>query len=416
MDKERDPPERESIPTEVSLEDTFKSLSAPYNWKDSGAALLFALRKVGTRLQKSPLEIFAGIAGSSLCSDLRDCLEHLIPGLHATDSSHEVTDRDERQSKSANLTQQHKERILATCVSLVSLVAGRCLSYTLYLSASDLLISALSAVDAVINSCHGIKRNCVESCPGGSAAGSGPAISFTVDPAVLERLLGSLIMACSLGCYSLSASSSCTEVKNSVDSAKEISQTTYNTTSEEESDNLLYKSYSPIMYSSYGPEFLYGLCSEMILRVGEMRSDIKGAERAVDWTTGLYRAALKLGVIKSRESDLMGLYVRSHCLWNAPSVSGASSGVSVEVIDGLKSIGETIDSEVMDTVAAGKGKVRAKRAPKEIKNKDLMEPSVISISDTIQSFSSNLRTWILLSLWGLPLTYSQVESQIKCIE
>lgn len=386
----------------------FNSLRTPLVWINNEPAILQTLRALGNCLSHLPLGSCDGFLGVNLCSGLGDCVMRLIGGEFSQD-------------------------ILTTCLTLVSLVGGRCMSNKLYIASSQLLACTLVAVDQLVTS-KKIRIIGLNSTEPSTTTDPPPvplaplaSLAFTVERSVMNRLVGSLTTACAI-------STTIDDINNinKIDSNND--NTNINPT--------IFDVCTPILTSTYGTDFLYGLCSEILLRVGDYRSvntttGCSAADHALTMIIRMFQHTSDSGVIPSNESSLMILYAQSHCLWSVPVPSDGHDDSSDDVIKSLRGlkfddVGVTVGGTSASTVTTVRGKSKGKKAkdedtpstchiscstPSSTPSSTLSSsppippiPSVQAPAQALSVLCASLRRWMLLSLWGLPLNTAQVSN------
>ena len=454
----------------------FKSMITSNIWMESGFLILATLRAVGNCLSHLPSGSFDGSFGVNICNGLNCTIVPLTRMLYRTGVSL-ADDKDrayievDRNTDECSIPCDQKRDILTTLLTLTSLITGKCIPNKLYVDSSTLLVNALVTIDLVqisnssqtdqiqhdhnrniqkdeiipkndksidknaknVPDCYEIdSENCLLKKNNIKIFGKNVTsmqneivlLPFTMDAIVVNRLLSSLIISCIQGVSNDVTDNVTDEVHQKKNNRQDIDQNGRDLITithqnlilkNETTSTMMYKACEPLLRSTYGPEFLYNLCTEFILHVQDPRNYLSSSSNnVIHFITKLFLVSTESKKTSMKESAVMELYVRSHCLWAVSEVCGASDIVSARVIESLKSIGDGIDPQVMDTVAAVKGKGRTKRPLKT--EKDMLKGIVITPTnaETMQNFAEDLRVWMLLALWGLPLTYSQVRNY--CIE
>lgn len=389
----------ELIPAIVAGEvviSVLQSLSTCTMWKQAGSSVLATLRALGNCLSRMPVLCFEGHLGSTLCSALSSCVCSLQLGLNPEVGA--------QGSGGYKISPEQSQDIINTCFTLASLVSGKCLGRKLFLStallAATTLLAASRAASASVTDVDTHRA------------------SVTAEGETLSRILSNLVTACSLGHFEAAAldprahpvSDSCSDSHNAVTGlgiADERRASSY---------TAIIEACSAVLESTYAEEFLYSVCSDIQLRVCSNRPghlppvvDMAIAEAALLFLAMLQKAAAVRGTISEGETALVLIYFRSHCLWSAVTVPGASDTAAASVIERLKALGEDIDPLVMESVVAVRGKSKAKKAVRVEKvSRSASLSQDASVMDSLRSFSCHLRTWMLLALWGLPISAAQV--------
>ena len=421
----------------------FKSLISSNIWYHDGLVILVILRAIGKCLSHLPMGSFDGVLGVNICNGLSECTTDLITKLYTFNPQKNGNclgrDRGVHEEKNeCGISIDQKKEIFNTLQTLTSLISGKCITNKLYATSCSLLVSSLLAFNRVeMSNHHPSSQNQIENShtlhkdqttfklsviDQENKAGN----TCTVDMNVFNRHMSSLIISCVHGvsdCVTDGVINS-NEFKLNLDqndnhalyeSERSIKQ------SEESSSIMILNACQPMLRSTYGPEFFYSLCAEFILHLENSRShnspsfQLKSSNSAINFIEKLFQNSAGEQQITKNESTVMNLYIRSHCLWTVSVVCGASNLTSASLIESLKLAGDGIDPQVMDTVAAVKGKGRSKRPMKTEKEKNIKDVNLVvsTMAETMKSFSGDLRVWTLLALWGLPLSYSQVPGSIS---
>jgi hypothetical protein len=374
-----------------------QSLSTCTMWRHNGSSILATLRALGNCLSHVPVLCFEGHLGSTLCSALSSCVRSLRSGLYPEESV--------QNSGGFKVTPEQSQDILSTCFTLASLVSGKCLGRKLFASTAHLAALTLLAASRAVSM---------------SAAGVDPhKATFAADSGTLNRVLSNLVTACSLGyCTSGALDSNGHHLSDSSSDSDNADTCLYVEDERKEGGHTaIIEACSAVFESTYAEEFLYSVCADIQLRVCNNRLshlppvvDMATAEAAVLFLGTLQKTAVVRNAITEEESALLLIYFRSHCLWSAVVVPGASEDAAASVIESLKVLGEEIDPLVMESVVAVRGKSKAKkvvRGEKVSKSASLLAASP-SPEESLRSFSCHLRAWMLLALWGLPISAAQV--------
>jgi hypothetical protein len=374
-----------------------QSLSTCSMWRHNGSSILATLRALGNCLSHMPVLCFEGHLGTTLCSALSSSVRSLRSGLYPEESA--------QSSGSFKVAPEQSQDILNTCFTLASLVSGKCLGRKLFASTAYLAASTLLAATRAASV---------------SAAGVDPNRStFAADGGTLNRVLSNLVTACSLGYCTAGALGSHGDYLTDCGSDRYDDVTCLDVVDgrREGGYTAIIEACSAVLESTYAEEFLYSVCADVQLRVCNNRPshlpplvDIATAEAAVLFLGMLQKAAVVRNIITEGESALLRAYFRSHCLWSAVIVPGASETAAASMIDNLKALGEEIDPLVMDSVVAARGKSKAKKIVRGEKVSKSAPPQEASPEGSLLTFSRHLRTWMLLALWGLPISAAQVRT------
>lgn len=385
-----------------------QSLSACTMWGHTGSSILAVLRALGNCLSHVPVQCFEGQLGAALCSALGSCVCSLQAGLYPENSA--LSGRDYKVSP------EHSKDILNTCYTLASLVSGKCLGRKLFASAASLAASTLLAASRAATA------SAVEETTGSMCGSPPPTADFTAESATLNRILSNLVTACSLGYCDVAdldahhrPLSERGNIVSSTDAAEEQVE------DREGGYTTIIEACSAIFKSTYAEEFLYSVCADVQLRVCNTRPshlpsvvDIGTAEAAIRFLGLLQKAAEVHNTAIEGENVLVLIHFRSHCLWSAVTVPGASDAAAASVIESLKAIGEGIDPLVMDSIAAVRGKSKAKKPVRGEKvPKSALLPRGTSPEESLRSLSCHLRAWMLLAMWGLPISAAQVRAAVS---
>ena len=418
----------------------FKSFISSNIWIHDGLLILVTLRAIGKCLSHQPLGSFEGILGVNICNGLSDCISDLIVKLYTCkpkkdENNHERDREGHEEIKECGITADQKKEIVSTLQTLTSLISSKCITSKLYATSCSLLVSAFLALDRIemighnpnsqSHIDHSQNMHKDQKIPKlflndkeDKAANTG-----IIDMNVFNRHMSSLIISCVHGVIDDVTD----DVINSNDSKLDINQNGNDVLyereqkrilKEESSSTMMFNACQPMLRSTYGPEFFYSLCAEFILHLENSRSHVssssqlKSSNNAINFIEKLSQSSAGEEKITSKESTIMDLYIRSHSSWAVSLLCGASdlTLTSASLIESLKILGDKIDPHLMDTVAAVKGKGRSKRPLKAEKDKNVKDVNQIvpAIAETMKSYAGDLRVCILLALWGLPLSYSQV--------
>ena len=411
-----------------------KSLSECPVWPSYKPALLGVLRGVGNCLshlpshcyeEKGTLDLSPGISIM-----LSECVSAVLGRLHVNVHG---------DSSSLRAAAEHCQDIISTCVMLASLVGGKYLGKKLFISSALVSASVIRAVYTAASACsldlsiilthHDSILNSTD-----TVKVSRSAIS-TADTGAINRVLLNLTAACVLGFFDSAMQCSIIESADSnnriadscVDLMNGITVCSDGDTDGDDDDGDVYcallQSCQPILETVYSEEFLYTVCSDVLTRICSMRPSQVTA--AGDSTSAIFDAATRfisnlfsLATVQNARTvhtkdgkSLFLLYFQSHMLWGGGAVAGAvtlgaSDALSAAIIGALKELGQDIDANSMDNVAVVKGKSRSKRV---IKVERILDHSIAHpLEDSIRICAENLRTWILLAQWGLPLSVVKV--------
>ena len=381
----------------------FQSLSACTMWKYTSSSILATLRSLGNCLSHMPVLCFEGHLGSALCYALSSCVCSLRSGLYP--------ERSAQGSKGCKISAEQIQDILSTCFTLASLVSGKCLGRKLFASTAHLAASTLLAASRAASVVTDVAIGSVGSCDTNRA-------TTAAEGGTLNRVLSNLVTACSLGYCDAAALDA--HGHTSPDSSSDSDSGSHNAVTSERRESgyaAIVEACTAVLESTYAVEFLYSVCSDIQLRVCNNRPshlppvvDMATAEAAVLFLSILQKAAAAHNIVTEGESALVLIYFRSHCLWSAVTVPGASDVAAASVIESLKALGEEIDPLVMESVEAVRGKSKAKKTVRgEKASKSASVSQEASPEESLRSYSCHLRTWMLLALWGLPISAAQVK-------
>ena len=420
-----------------------QSLSECPVWLSFRPALLGVLRGVGNCLSHLPSHCYEekGTLDQSpeISFMLSECVCAVLGRLH-------VNVQVDSSSSSTAAAADYCQDIISTCAMLASLVGGKYLGKKMFISSARVSASVLKAVYTAASACsldlniilthHDSVLNST-----GTEKVSKPAIS-TADTGAINRVLLNLTAACVLGFFDPAMQVSIIKSADSNNRISDCGMVLTNSITGCTNDNYddddggdlycsLLQSCQPILETVYAEEFVYTVCSDVLTRICSMRPSQVAA--AGDSTSALFVAATRfisnlfsqataqnVRTVHTKDGiSLVLLYFQSHSLWGGGAVAGAvtpgaSDVLSACVIGALKELGQDIDSNSMDNVAVVKGKSRSKRV---IKGERILDPSTAHpLEDSIRICAENLRTWILLAQWGLPLSVVKVRhSALKLI-
>jgi hypothetical protein len=417
-----------------------QSLSECCVWLTFRPALLGVLRGVGNCLSHLPSHCYEenGTLDMSpgISIMLSECVCAVLGRLHPNVQLH----GDSSSPSTAAAAAEYSQDIISTCVMLASLVGGKYLGKKLFISSARVSASVVKSVYTAASACsldlniiltyHDSILNSTD-----TVKVSRSAIN-TADTGAINRVLLNLTAACVLGFFDRAMQGS---IINSADSNDRIADSgvdltncatvcsTGDTDNDDDDDGDVYcallQSSKPILETVYAEEFLYTVCSDVLTRICSMRpSQVTAAgdsvsalfDAATRFISNLFRIATAQNVRTVHTKDgisLVLLYFQSHILWGGGAgagavTPGASDALSAAIIGALKELGQDIDSNSMDNVAVVKGKSRSKRV---IKVERILDFSTKHpLEDSIRICAENLRTWILLAQWGLPLSVIKV--------
>ena len=423
-----------------------QSLSECCVWLSFRPALLGVLRGVGNCLSHLPSHCYEekGTLDSSpgISTMISECVCAVLGRLHVNvqvqgDSSSPSTAA--AAAAAAAAVAEHSQDIISTCVMLASLVGGKYLGKKLFISSARVSASVLKAVYAAATACsldlniilthHDSILNSTD-----TVKVSRSAIS-TADTGAINRVLLNLTAACVLGFFDSAMHGSLIKSADSnnriadigVDLTNCVTVCSDGDTDGDDDDGDVYyallQSCQPILETVYAEEFLCTVCSDVLTRICSMRpSPVTAAgdsasalfDAATRFISNLFSLATAQNVRTVHTKDgisLVLLYFQSHILWGGGTgagavTPGASDALSACIIGALKELGQDIDSNSMDNVAVVKGKSRSKRVIKTERILDLA--TAHPLEDSIRICAENLRTWILLAQWGLPLSVIKV--------
>ena len=421
----------------------FKSLTSFNIWYHDGLVILVILRAIGKCLSHLPMGSFEGVLGVNICNGLSECTTALIAKFYAFNPQKNGNclgkDSGVHEEKiECGISVDQKKEIFNTLQTLTSLISGKCITNKLYATSCSLLVSSLLAFNRVeMSHHHPSSQNQIENSHTLHKDQTTLTLSVidhenkagnacTVDINVFNRHMSSLIISCVHGVSDYITDSVINSNEFKLDMDQNDNHALYEIerkikSSEESSSIMILNACQPMLRSTYGPDFFYCLCAEFILHLGNSRShnspsyQLKSSNNAINFIEKLFQNSAGEQKITKNESIIMDLYIRSHCLWTVSVVCGASDLTTASLIESLKLVGDGIDPQVMDTVAAVKGKGRSKRPIKTEKDKNIKDANLVvsTMAETMKYFAGDLRVWILLALWGLPLSYSQVPNSIS---
>jgi hypothetical protein len=415
-----------------------QSLSECTVWLSHKPALLGVLRGVGNCLSHLPSHCYEekGTLDSSpgVSIMLSECVCAVLGRLHVSVQ----VQGDSSSPSTAAAAAEHSQDIISTCVMLASLVGGKYLGKKLFISSAHVSASVIKAVYTAASTCSLdlniilTHQDSILNSSTDTAKVSKSAIS-TADTGAINRVLLNLTAACVLGFFDSAMQGSIIKSADSInriaDSGEELMNgiavcSDGDTDGDDDGGDVYYallQSCQPILETVYAEEFVYTVCSDVLTRICSMRpSQVTAAgdsasalfDAATLFISNLFSLATAQNVRTVHTKDeisLVSLYFQSHILWGGGAgavTPGVSNALSAAIIGALKELGQDIDANSMDNVAVVKGKSRSKRVTKV--ERILFLSTAHPLEDSIWICAENLRTWILLAQWGLPLSVVKV--------
>ena len=379
------------------------SLTIPSVWSAGISSILGMLRALGNCLAQLPVEFYDGSVGAVLSYSVSTCVSSLLSGCLCT-----CTDSDCIGScVGYDVSPDQHSDIVNVCVTLASLVGGKCLGRKLLVSCVHLSATTLQAVHTTVRG-SGSSSAVLHADRGESGSGlhMRTASPVSVDASSLNRVLTNLAVCFSLGRCDADTSGFIFDATHAVCTELPTNVSKF---------SALVEASSPVMQTGYAGDFLHTVCTEVLLRMSSAPNSHHTVSEATSHVSQLFHNAVMNKALTEEEAAVSMLHFRSFCLWGeGPSVPGVSDNMQAEteVLEALRAFARDTDTPAMSSISVGKSKGRAKKTQKSDLSLASLPLHLLPLSsptDSLRVHACCLRVYMLLVLWGLSTNASKVD-------